>query len=131
MNNYTWGVEFNMPIFLRKERGDLELAKLKINDAEFELLSKQASITYKAISALNELETTEQQIVLYARTVNDYSRLLNGERQMFNAGESSLFMVNSRESGYIKTQIKYIQLLSKNHKASLAVNYSLGMLKTN
>lgn len=131
MNNYTWGVEFNMPIFLRKERGDLELAKLKINDAEFELLSKQASITYKAISALNELETTEQQIVLYARTVNDYSRLLNGERQMFNAGESSLFMVNSRESGYIKTQIKYIQLLSKNHKASLAASYAFGLLSSN
>lgn len=131
INNYTWGVEFNMPLFLRKERGGLELAKLKINDAELELLSKQANLTYKAMAALNDLENTEQQITLYARTVNDYAILLNGERQMFNAGESSLFMVNSRESGYIQTQLKYIQLLTKNHKASLAVKYSLGMLKKN
>ena len=131
LNNYTWGVEFNMPIFLRKERGDLELAKLKINDAELVLVAKQAALNYKAIAALNNLETTQKQITLYARTVSDYSKLLNGERRMFNAGESSLFMVNSRESGYIKTQIKYIQLLTKNHKASLELNYAIGLLKNN
>ena len=131
MNNYTWGVEFSMPIFLRKERGALELAKLKINDAELVLVAKQAAINYKAIAALNNLETTQEQINLYARTVSDYSKLLNGERRMFNAGESSLFMVNSRESGYIKTQLKYIQLLTKNHKASLELNYAIGLLKNN
>jgi outer membrane protein TolC len=131
VNNYTWGVEFSMPIFLRKERGNLALAKLKINDAELEFLSKQASLTYKAVAALNDLENTEKQITLYARTVNDYSKLLDGERKMFNAGESSLFMVNSRESGYINTQLKYVQLLTKNHKASLAVSYNLGILKQN
>lgn len=128
LNNYTWGVEFSMPIFLRKERGALELAKLKINDAELELVAKQAAINYKAIAALNSLETTQEQITLYARTVKDYEQLLTGEKRMFNAGESSLFMVNSRESGYIKTQLKYIELLTKNHKASLELNYAIGLL---
>lgn len=131
LNNYTWGVEFRMPIFLRKERGNLELAKLKINDAELELVANQAAINYKAIAALNNLETTEQQITLYVRTVNDYSKLLNGERRMFDAGESSLFMVNSRESGFIKAQLKYIQLLTKNHIASLGLDYAFGLLKNN
>jgi outer membrane protein TolC len=131
MNNYTWGVEFNMPIFLRKERGALELAKLKVNDAELELMAKQAAVNYKAIAALNNLETTQKQITLYAITIDDYSKLLNGERQMFNAGESSLFMVNSRESGFIKTQLKYIQLLTKNHKASLELDYAIGLLTDN
>jgi outer membrane protein TolC len=130
-NNYTWGVEFNMPIFLRKERGALALAKIKINAAELELVAKQAAIKFKAIAALNNLETTQQQLTLYARTVTDYSKLLNGERRMFDAGESSLFMVNSRESGFIKTQIKYIELLTKNHKASLEFIYAIGLLKNN
>ncbi len=128
VNNYTWGVEFSMSIFLRKERGALELAKLKVNDAELELVAKQAAINYKAVAALNNLETTTEQITLYARTVKDYEQLLNGEKRMFNAGESSLFMVNSRESGYIKTQLKYIELLTKNHKASLELNYAIGLL---
>lgn len=129
MNNYTWGLEFNMPIFLRKERGALELAKLKVNDAELEFLAKQATINYKAVAALNSLETTQEQITLYTRTVKDYEQLLNGEKRMFTAGESSLFMVNSRESGYIKTQLKYIDLLVKNHKASLELSYAVGILK--
>lgn len=131
VNNYTWGVEFSMPVFLRKERGALELAKLKISDAELELVAKQAAFNYKAIAALNNVETTQQQITLYARTVNDYLKLLNGERKMFEAGESSLFMVNSRESGFINTQLKYIQLLTKNHKASLELNYAIGLLTAN
>jgi outer membrane protein TolC len=128
-NNYTWGLEFSLPIFLRKERGDLALTQLKINDAELELLAKQAAINAKAIAAFNKLTITQQQITLYARTVNDYSTLLAGERRMFNAGESSLFMVNSREAGFIKTQLKYIQLLTKNHKAILELNYAVGLLK--
>jgi len=128
INNYTWGVEFSMPIFLRKERGSLELAKLKINEAELELTSKEAAITYKARAALNVLLNTKRQLTIYERTVKDNARLLDGERKMFNAGESSLFMVNSRESGYIKTQLKYVQLLAKNHKALLTADYTLGLL---
>ena len=129
-NNYTWGLSFSMPILLRKERGNLELAKLKVNDAELEYLSKQANLTYKAIASLNNLENTEQQISLYSRTVKDYEALLNGEKQMFNAGESSLFMVNSREIGYINTQLKFIQLLTKNQKAKLTSSYAFGLLST-
>ena len=129
-NNYIWGITFSSPIFLRKERGSLELAKLKINVAELDLLAKQANIKYKAIAALNDLEYTQNQVNLYARTVNDYAALLEGERKMFNAGESSLFMVNSRESGYINTQLKYIELLTKNQKAAVSVNYAFGLLST-
>ncbi len=128
INNYTWGLSFSIPILLRKERGNLELAKLKINETELEYTSKQASLTYKAVASLNDLENTQQQITLYERTVTDYARLLEGEKQMFDVGESSLFMVNSREIGYIKTQLKFIELLTKNHKAKLTSNYAFGLL---
>lgn len=130
INNYTWGLSFNMPILLRKERGNLELAKLKINEAELELSSKKASIKYRAIASINQLKNTQQQITLYARTVNDYAKLLNGEKQMFEAGESSLFMVNSRELGYINTQLKFIELLTKNQKAKLTAQYNFGLLNS-
>jgi hypothetical protein len=77
---------------------------------------------------LNEWETLEGLVELYQQTVQDYLGLLNGERQMFNAGESSLFMVNSRELGYINAQLKLIELLAKNHKAELKTLYSFGLL---
>ena len=128
INNYNWGVQFSMPIPLRKERGALRLAKLKILDAEMGIVDQQAQIGFKITASINEWNTTREQTQLYQRTVNDYLGLLDGERTKFDAGESSLFMVNSRELGYINAQIKYLELLTKNRKAMLATEYSLGTL---
>ncbi|NBG65681.1 TolC family protein [Acidiluteibacter ferrifornacis] len=127
-NNYNWGLEFSMPILLRKERGALRLAEYKMQEAELEYGNQTAEVLYKINSALNEWEATKDQLDIYTQTVLDYNRLLNGERQLFNAGESSLFMVNSREVGFISAQIKQIEILAKNHKARLKTTYSFGLL---
>lgn len=128
INNYNWGFEFSFPLFLRKERGEYKLADIKIQQAQFDLTTKRAGIKFKVSTAINEWNTTREQIVLYTRTVRDYEGLLEGEWKMFDAGESSLFMVNSRELGYIQAQLKLIELVSKNRKASLSTNYALGIL---
>lgn len=129
INNYQWGLQFSMPIPLRKERGALKLAKLKIQNAELDVVDTQAQIGYKINAALNEWSTTRNQTALYQRTVQDYLGLLDGERDKFDAGESSLFMVNSRELGYINAQIKYLELLTKNRKAQLSTEFALGILE--
>lgn len=129
-NNYTFGLEFSMPLFLRKERGSLKLANAKIQESELDLANNSEKLLYAARSSLNEWNTTEKQIILYERTVEDYQALLSGESRLFNAGESSLFLVNSRELGYINAQVKLIELLSKNHKARLATLYAFGILNT-
>lgn len=128
-NNYNWGVEFSMPILLRKERGALRLANYKLQEAELDYTNQIAEILFKINSALNDWEATKDQLDLYTRTVIDYERLLSGERQLFNAGESSLFMVNSRELGFIGAQIKQIEILTKNHKARLKTTYAFGLLE--
>ncbi len=130
-NNYTWGVEFGMPLFLRKERGSLQLAEVKIQEAQWEVMDKQAKIGFEATAALNDWATTEVQISQYRRIVNDYRGLLAGERQMFAAGESSLFLVNSREQSYISAQLTLISYLAKNRKAELTTAYALGILGQN
>lgn len=128
INNYNWGLTFSLPIPLRKERGALKLAKLKIQDAELDVLSQQAKIDLQINASINDWNTTREQAELYQRTVNEYRGLLEGEREKFSAGESSLFMVNSREVGYINAQIKYLELLSKNRKAEISTEYALGTL---
>lgn len=127
-NNYNWGLEFSIPLFLRKERGDLKIAQLIINETKLDFDNKKAAINYKAIAAMNELGTSFNQANLYAKTVKDYLQLLNGEKQKFDAGETSLFMVNARELGYINTQLKYIELIAKNQKARLTTDFALGIL---
>ena len=63
--------------------------------------------------------------------VTDYERILEAEELKFQLGESSLFLVNSRESKLIDGQLKAISIQNKffNTKAklfnSLAVNPDL------
>jgi len=125
LNNYTWGMDFQIPIFLRKERGSLKLTKLKIQEYELQLINKQEMLKYKVISAWNKWNTTIEQIDLYAQTVKDTKKLLEGEERLFNLGESSLFKLNAREVKYISTQLKYIDLLSKNKTTALDIKYAI------
>jgi len=128
INNYKWGLGFSMPLLLQKERAELKLNKLKIQDADYDLGLKQQGLAFKAISALNDWETTAQQLELYTQTTTDYSRLLQGEREKFSIGESSLFLVNARETGYINAQLKLLELLVKNQQARLKWLYSLNQI---
>ncbi len=117
-----------MPLLLRKERGDLQLTKLKLRDAEFELQNKNLELINKARASLNEHTVSNQQIKLYANTVKDYNSLLLAEKRMFDGGESSLFMINAREMSAINARLKLIELITKNRKALLAVEYAFGEL---
>lgn len=128
VNNYTWGLGFSLPLFLRKERGNLQLTEVKIRETELTLMNKRESLLFKAKTSLNTWQTTKQQVDLYTQTVRDYASLLAGERQLFNSGESSIFLINYRESSYINARIKRVELLTKNQKAQMATYYALGIL---
>lgn len=127
-NDYSWGVQFSVPIFLRKERGAINLAKLQLQDASFGLQNKSLSLTNKALETLNSLRTAQTQRVLYNQVVADYRTLLEGERRLFNLGESSLFLVNSRELTYIQSSLKLIEMNAKYEVAYLKSLYALGVL---
>ena len=45
--------------------------------------------------------------------VTDYERMLEAEERKFQLGESSLFLVNSRESKLIDGQLKAISIQNK------------------
>ncbi len=111
--NYKAGVSFQMPIFLRKERGDLKLAKFKLRDAEYERDNAQVEIQNKVIAIYNELDSYTQQNQLIADIVKDYSTLLSAEERKFSFGESSLFLINSRESKLIDAYLKRNEMQNK------------------
>ena len=129
-SNYNWGLEVSMPLLLRKERGNFRLNNLKIQEANYEIASMEQAIRSKAEMAINEWSTSFSQVNLYRRTVLDYGKLLDGERQLFNGGESSLFMVNSREMNYMKAKLKLVDLLVTNHMAAVQADFSFGSMGT-
>lgn len=125
---YKGGLTFQMPLFLRKERGDLKLAKIKLQDAQFEFDNAQIQIRNKVFAIYNELESFQTQNVLITDMVINYRTLLSAEERKFSFGESSLFLINSRESKLIDAVLKQNLVQNKYYSAkaklfnSLAVN---------
>lgn len=111
--DYKGGVTFSMPLFLRKERGALKLARFKLRDAEFERDNAWVSIRNKVYALYNELDSFERQNVLIDGIVVDYSRLLQAEERKFSFGESSLFLINSRERALIDARLKSNEVQNK------------------
>lgn len=110
---YKSGLNVSFPLFLRKERGDLRLAKLKLQDTEFDITSTKLTLQNKIMAIKRELESFTVQNSLIFNVLADYQSMLTAEERKFFAGESSLFLVNSRESKLIDAKLKAVELQNK------------------
>ncbi len=127
LQNYKWGVQAGFPLFFRKERGGLQLAELKIMDTELGLTQKQQEIQNKIIAYQNELANLRQQVQLANAMRENYVRLLAGENEKFVLGESSLFLVNSRENKLIEAQLKLAKLQAEAQKIEAGLRWAAGL----
>jgi len=107
---YKGGLNVYFPLFLRKERGDLKLAKIKLQDTEFEVQNTRVSLKNKIDAINQELDSYVAQNDFTNVIVNDYTKMLSAEERKFFLGESSLFLVNSRESKLIDAKLKAIEI---------------------
>ena len=111
--DYKGGLTFRMPLFLRKERGALKMAQFKLQDAQLERDNAQLSIRNKVSAIRFELTSFDRQNMLIADIVSNYERLLQAEERKFSFGESSLFLINSRERALIDARLKANEVQNK------------------
>lgn len=127
-DNYKFGFEFEFPLFLRKETGSLKLNQIKIQELELTRQEKLLSIQNKLNSYFNFHENLQDQVALNLSIVSNYEDLLSGEKQKFESGESSLFLINSREKNLFKAQLKLNSMTAKYHIANAGVYWAAGVL---
>ncbi|MFO7744039.1 MAG: TolC family protein [Psychroflexus sp.] len=120
-NDYKAGIYFKLPLFLRKERGNLKLAKIKVNEAQLDLDYESLQLQNKIQASRSEILSYINQLNTFQSIVKDYSSLLKAEERKFSFGESSVFLVNARESKLIESRLKEIKVFEKllKSKASL------------
>ena len=128
VNNFKWGLEFRMPLLLRKERGDIRLAEFKIQENQLETENLSINLLNIFDSRINEWTALREQAEIYAAAADNYERMFNAENRLFEIGESSLFLVNAREQALINARIKYIEVLAKSIKAYYSILYYAGQL---
>ena len=127
-SNYKAMVNFSMPIFLRKERGDLKLSKLKLQDINYEISASSLSIRNKTTAVKTEIVSLNEQEEVIQSIVEDYKVLLKGEERKFFLGESSLFLINSREQSLITSQLKENEITVKRLSAMAKLFNVLGVV---
>jgi outer membrane protein TolC len=112
-SNLKWGVKFSMPLFLRKQRGYLALTRISIQENLLRQDQKKLELRNKIAGLINQMQGTETQLALYASMVTNYERMVSAEIEKFDLGESSIFLVNSREQKLLEAELKRNQLASK------------------
>jgi outer membrane protein TolC len=112
-NNYKLGMSFKSSLFLRKERGKYQLTTLKIKEANLAFQQSKRELSNGVLIAFNELENIEKLRAIQQALVENASLLREAEIMRFEAGESSLFLVNQRERTLIEAQAKLAELIAK------------------
>ena len=129
-SNYKSGIKMIFPLFLRKERGELKLIKLKIKELNFDIASNKVNLKNKINATVKQIESYEKQYNILNELVTDYESLVKSEERKFSLGEGSLFLVNYREVKLIENQLKFIDteykyLLSKSELLRTLNKYSI------
>jgi outer membrane protein TolC len=126
--NIRWGVTFSYPILLRRERGDLQQTKIKIKETDWLRDLKKLELQNKLNTIQSELVNTQNQLQLYNSVVVNYQAMLNAELSKFINGESSVFLINSREIALIQAQLSLISLTAKYQQLYVKKRWAVGNL---
>lgn len=127
-NNHKVGATLNIPLFYRDAIGGLRMARLKIAETELEQSNQLLQIENKVRSYYNEVLALQRQIAIYTEVYRNNQKLFSGEQFRFQNGESSLFLLNSRENKLLEASIKLMELQMKLQKSYVGLLWAAGQL---
>ncbi len=127
-NDIKWGVEFSYPLPNRKARGDWQVTQIKIEQTDLLFKQKNTEIENKVRQYWNERDNLLAQIDLFRSVTENYRTLLDAETEKFRFGESSVFLINTREQRWLDARVKYLKLLSEYQKIEAGLQWAAGQL---
>ncbi len=128
-NNYKFGFDIGLPLRLSQGRGEYKAAKIKIEETNLDLIQTRLAIENKVRFYFNELTVLQGQIRIAEDNVNNYRRLFKGEEIRFTSGESSLFMLNTRENKLLEASQKLAEVKTKFYKSYQSLKWAVGQLR--
>ncbi len=130
-NDYKFGLDFSIPVFLRKERSKLALTKLKIKETQFVQSQTEREIINEINITFNQMINTNVISVQLREMVDLYDRILTAELLNLENGESDLFKINIQQEKLIQSQSKYLKMTSEYQKMKASLFWSAGVRNLN
>jgi outer membrane protein TolC len=125
--NYKLGFDFEIPIFLRKERGKLQAVQRKEELNLNEIFQFERLVEADVINRYRTLELLEVNLALQEEILENYRRMVAAENLLFEQGESTIFYVNIRESKMLEAAIKLFEMRYKYAVAVAELRYAAGL----
>jgi outer membrane protein TolC len=127
-NNYRYAVSFGIPLRFSQGRGEYRKAKLTIRETSLQRNHKTVILENKIRSYYNELLALRDQVLLQRQQYRNLRQLQRGEETKLFNGESSLFLVNSRENKALEALQKLVALETKYFKTLNSLYWAGGVL---
>lgn len=128
-NNYKFGVNAIIPIPNRSGIGDYRAARIKIKSTELDRSFTELNLENKVRFHYNEVLNLQKQISIYENAYRNYVRLFEAEQLKFSLGETTLFLLNSRETKVLEAKQKLLELKVKFYQSFAALNWATGLLQ--
>lgn len=127
-NSYKWGASLSFPLFLRNSRNEYKLAGINARNNAYDLKFKENEIERKQNFLRQSTTVLILQLQNSERSAKYSKLLLEAERLKFENGESSLFMLNTRESKWLESELKLAEYKLKFIKTLLSIIHLNGNL---
>lgn len=127
--NIFAGLTFNFPLYQREAKGSYSMAINKYSQLTLQenYLSQQLHVALEKI--LSEQRADQERLALISAEVTLAKKIEHAERIRFNAGDSSLFLVNQREQTTFSLEILACQILTEFKFTVLQLEALKGFLK--
>lgn len=126
--DYKIGVNFSYPLFLRKERGQLKLARFKVEEINYQLNLEKWQLKNKIKAQQTEIQSVGKQKNMILGLVTNQQKMLQSEERLFSVGESSVFLVNTRENNLVSAQLAAINIQNKLAQSHVELFKVLGVV---
>jgi outer membrane protein TolC len=111
-NNYTLGLTAAFPLLLRNARGNLKFTNTLIKQVDFQIDQTRATVVARFDAAYNSFITFASLSNRQKKQVADLFTLLIAEQDKFMNGESSVFLINARETNLVNARVRLVELLT-------------------
>lgn len=127
-NNFQYGIKLGIPLRLSEGRGEYKKVRFKITETQLQQSLKQLQIENKVKGYFNDLVALKKQVSIQEKAYSNYLLLQRAEELRFQSGESSLFLINTRENKALESLQKLVELKTKYHKTLNSLKWAAGTL---
>jgi outer membrane protein TolC len=127
-DNYKAGLSFQFPLLLRTERGRMQRLKIEQNLNDLDYVDEKALVSFQVEAEWFALDNLNEQVRLIEGIARDAQVLYEAELIKFSMGESSVFLVNTRELQFLNAQMQMIDLKAEQVLQIYSTLKSMGLL---